>query len=335
MRQHRHGLDVEIEQPLEVLPVVLRERARQADAGIVDQDVRIASSRAPVRLDVASALPASVISRASVAHLGVPKSSAQLRGEGRHLSWLRAMQQQVRAFALHSVGRRPPDALRAPCDDGDRLQGRRTAPDSSSALIVIGIVPGIMALSRRTRGAAIFVAYLAPGARDKHAHRTRACKKKRGYEWPSMLWSSRRELIRFDTINPPGREQAAAEHLACACWKAPVSLATTCRSRRWPAQSCCPHRRQLAPSRLWLSPAIPTPSARPAALDRLLRIAADVKDGRVWGRGASDMKAGVAAFVAAAIDSRRGSPARRASSSTSRRARKPAARAPSCSPAAA
>lgn len=108
-----------------------------------------------------------------------------------------------------------------------------------------------------------------------------------------------RELIRFDTINPPGREQAAAQHLGNILQAAGFECAYI----------------PLAEGRPNLVARIGTPGPKPPlaftghtdtvplglqpwSVDPL---AGNVSDGRIWGRGASDMKGGVAAFVTAAV----------------------------------
>ena len=107
------------------------------------------------------------------------------------------------------------------------------------------------------------------------------------------------ELIRFDTINPPGQEAACTEHL-----------------------------RRLLSDAGFQCEEVPLAEGRPNLIARLggngekLPIAFTghtdtvplgaqewtvppheglIKDGRLWGRGASDMKSGVAAFVVAAM----------------------------------
>jgi succinyl-diaminopimelate desuccinylase len=109
-----------------------------------------------------------------------------------------------------------------------------------------------------------------------------------------------RELIRFDTINPPGREQPAADHLRAlltgsgfACEYIDLAsgrpnLVARIGSSSGKAPLAFTGHTDTVP--LGLQPWSVEPHA------------AEVKDGRVCGRGASDMKGGVAAFVAAAID---------------------------------
>ncbi|MGE3064308.1 MAG: M20 family metallopeptidase [Hyphomicrobiaceae bacterium] len=108
------------------------------------------------------------------------------------------------------------------------------------------------------------------------------------------------QLVRFDTINPPGREQVAAEHLGRLLKDAGFELDYV----------------PLAEGRPNLVARIGGTSGRPPVaftghLDTVPLglqpwtvdpFAAEIKDGRIWGRGTSDMKCGVAAFVAAAVD---------------------------------
>ncbi len=108
-----------------------------------------------------------------------------------------------------------------------------------------------------------------------------------------------RELIRFETISPPGDEQAITEHLA----RLLTAHGFTCEMV------------DLAQGRPNLVARIGGSSGKsPLAFTGHTDVvplgqrpwsvppfAAQVKDGKVWGRGASDMKAGVAAFVTAAI----------------------------------
>ena len=107
-------------------------------------------------------------------------------------------------------------------------------------------------------------------------------------------------LIRFDTVNPPGNEQAAQEHLAGLLERGRATRSSC--SRRWRGARTS-------------SPAWPPPPTGPALcllghVDTVLADASEwqvdpwsgeLRDGCVWGRGALDMKSQVAAEVAAAI----------------------------------
>jgi succinyl-diaminopimelate desuccinylase len=108
-----------------------------------------------------------------------------------------------------------------------------------------------------------------------------------------------RELIRFNTVNPPGAERPCAEHLAALLVGAgfAVELIPFGEGR---AQLLA--RIGGAPDKLPLGftghlDTVPL-GAQPWSSDPF---AADITDGKLYGRGASDMKSGVAAFVAACI----------------------------------
>jgi succinyl-diaminopimelate desuccinylase len=108
-----------------------------------------------------------------------------------------------------------------------------------------------------------------------------------------------RELVRFNTVNPPGAERPCAEHLAQLLGGAgfAVELVPFGEGR---AQLLA--RLGGAPDRLPLGftghlDTVPL-GAQPWSADPF---AADIKDGKLYGRGSSDMKSGVAAFVAACV----------------------------------
>jgi succinyl-diaminopimelate desuccinylase len=107
------------------------------------------------------------------------------------------------------------------------------------------------------------------------------------------------ELVRFNTINPPGAERACAERLASLLERAGfvVDLVPFGEKR---AQLVA--RIGGTPAKLPLGftghlDTVPL-GAQPWSVDPL---AAEIVDGKLYGRGSSDMKSGVAAFVAACI----------------------------------
>ena len=107
------------------------------------------------------------------------------------------------------------------------------------------------------------------------------------------------ELLRFNTINPPGAERACAEHLAALLQTAgfavelvPFSAGRAQLIARSGGQA---DRPPLAfTGHLDVVPL----GAAPWSVDPF---GAEIKDGKLYGRGSSDMKSGVAAFVAASI----------------------------------
>lgn len=107
-----------------------------------------------------------------------------------------------------------------------------------------------------------------------------------------------REMIRVNTVNPPGNERPLAEMLGRLLADAGFSTAY---------HEFAPARASLVARAgggdkppLCLTGHIDTVplGARPWSMDPF---AADIEDGRLYGRGSSDMKSGVAAMVAAAI----------------------------------
>lgn len=116
------------------------------------------------------------------------------------------------------------------------------------------------------------------------------------------------ELVRFDTVNPPGNERACAEHLARLLEAAgfAVEIAPFGEGR---AQVIASRGGAAGALRDGAADALPLAftghldtvplGARPWSVDPL---AGEIKDGKLYGRGSSDMKSGVAAFVCAALD---------------------------------
>jgi succinyl-diaminopimelate desuccinylase len=109
-----------------------------------------------------------------------------------------------------------------------------------------------------------------------------------------------RQLIRFDTINPPGNERECNHYLGQLLQNAGFAVAyhefadlrTTLVARRAGSNVkkpiCFTGHVDVVP--LGLQPWSEEP------------FGADISDGKLFGRGSSDMKSGVAAFVAAAVE---------------------------------
>lgn len=108
-----------------------------------------------------------------------------------------------------------------------------------------------------------------------------------------------RELLRFNTINPPGAERACAQHLGDLLTRAGFRVDYA----------------EFAPTRTSLVARIGGAGGKPplgftghidtvplgAAAWKVDAFGASMEGGRLYGRGASDMKSGVAAFVIAAL----------------------------------
>jgi len=107
-----------------------------------------------------------------------------------------------------------------------------------------------------------------------------------------------RELIRFDTINPPGNERACAEHLGGLLERAGYAIRYHEFGERRASLVARIGDGSGAP--LCFTGHIDTVplGAMPWSVDPF---AAESEGDRLYGRGSSDMKSGVAAFVAVAI----------------------------------
>lgn len=109
-----------------------------------------------------------------------------------------------------------------------------------------------------------------------------------------------RELIRFDTINPPGQEQRCAEHLGrilemagFTCAYVPMGEGRANLIARIGGQN------DALPLAFTGHIDVVPLGMRVWSVDPF---GGELKDGLVYGRGASDMKSGIAAFVAAAVE---------------------------------
>jgi acetylornithine deacetylase/succinyl-diaminopimelate desuccinylase-like protein len=109
-----------------------------------------------------------------------------------------------------------------------------------------------------------------------------------------------RQLLRFDTVNPPGNEQAAQEHLAGLLSGAGFECELLGAQPGRPNLVARLRSQKPGPSLCYLG-----------HVDTVLAEASewthdpwsgDLADGCIWGRGALDMKSQVAAEVAAAVD---------------------------------
>src|SRR3954454_1236182 len=109
------------------------------------------------------------------------------------------------------------------------------------------------------------------------------------------------ELIRFETVNPPGAEEACTEHLARVLDPHGFTLE---RYEHEPTRTNLVARRPgTEPS---LAPLVFTGHLDTVPLGQrpwsVPPFAGEIRGGRLFGRGSSDMKAGVAAFVSAAVE---------------------------------
>jgi succinyl-diaminopimelate desuccinylase len=109
-----------------------------------------------------------------------------------------------------------------------------------------------------------------------------------------------RELIRFETVNPPGNETPCAEYIGGILERAGFSLAyhpiAENRANLIARIGGSADKKSLCFS--GHTDVVPLG----AAPWKMSPFAADIADGRIYGRGSSDMKGGVAALVAAGVD---------------------------------
>src|SRR5262245_35310598 len=116
---------------------------------------------------------------------------------------------------------------------------------------------------------------------------------------PTDVVALTRELVRFDTINPPGAEAVAVDHVARLLDAAGFAVRT----------------HELGPGRTSLVARIGSGDGAPLCFTGHIDTvplggqpwtrdphAGELGDGRLYGRGSSDMKSGLAAFVTAAVD---------------------------------
>jgi succinyl-diaminopimelate desuccinylase len=108
------------------------------------------------------------------------------------------------------------------------------------------------------------------------------------------------DLIRFDTVSPPGSEEACASYLAGLLDRAGfVVIRHDFAPRRTSIIARLTGRDAEAPALAFTGHLDTVPlGARAWSVDPQ----GELRDGRLYGRGASDMKGGVAAFVVAAIE---------------------------------
>ena len=110
------------------------------------------------------------------------------------------------------------------------------------------------------------------------------------------------ELIRFDTTNPPGDEAACVEFIRAQLEEA------GCETELYAKEPSRPNLSSpisaAVPRRRCSSRGTSTSSRRPGRRGRI-RPSRPAADGAVWGRGALDMKAGVAMLADAFLRAKR------------------------------
>src|SRR3954454_21427928 len=107
------------------------------------------------------------------------------------------------------------------------------------------------------------------------------------------------ELIRFNTVNPPGAERAVQEHLAARLQNAGFEVELHGRTEERPNLAARLRGKSDGPTLCLLSH-VDTVYATPEEWSHD-PWSGDVADGCIWGRGALDMKSQTAAEVVAAL----------------------------------
>lgn len=107
------------------------------------------------------------------------------------------------------------------------------------------------------------------------------------------------ELIRFDTVNPPGNERAAIEHLRDVLASVGFECELLAAEPQRPNLVARLRGAQEGPTLCYLGH-VDTVLANPSEWSHE-PFSGDLHDGFLWGRGALDMKSQVAAEVAAAV----------------------------------
>jgi acetylornithine deacetylase/succinyl-diaminopimelate desuccinylase-like protein len=102
-------------------------------------------------------------------------------------------------------------------------------------------------------------------------------------------------LIRFDTTNPPGNERACIEWIAGLLRSARVEPRILARDPERPSLVACLEGTGTAPALLMQGHVDVVPAAGRWAHEPF---SGDSADGYIWGRGALDMKSGVAMMIA-------------------------------------
>lgn len=107
------------------------------------------------------------------------------------------------------------------------------------------------------------------------------------------------ELVRFDTINPPGNERVCAEHLGKLLEGAGFTLTYHDFGEGRANLIARKGGNDTDPALCFTGHLDTVPlGLQPWSVDPF---AGDISDGKLWGRGSTDMKSGVAAFTVAAI----------------------------------